>query len=686
MGNTISSPFGLRSCGLCYFKLPAGTPFLDQPAVSRKVSPTWPQSKLKEGRLDDVLRPKKDILNVVMKTTLSAIKASAKRGCVGCEAILKCLESQVGDHGFVLDETSWADQCTLTWLVGNRKSNSPSLFIEVKVPATIDGLAKHRAEQFSMMLGYTGDKFVHPAARKVSPAVALGKTGSPGSLQPMKTWLDNCAGSHQSCKAPAYGLPHRLVELSKDARGETVFRLVQGLQGQEAYACLSHQWVKSTENCRTTKQTLVSHLKQIPTKKLTTTFREAGEVTLYLGLKYLWIDSLCIIQDDTEDWKVQAAQMCDIYNGSYVTIAATSGDRLFHTVPKTAIRPVGPARDDLFIRQTTRHSLEFQPTVSSLIPVDYPLLTRGWVFQERLLSPRLLHFTRYEIMFECSSRTSQCECGPGAYNVWEGKPRHQMTVSSGSTQSPYDVRLTWKDLISHYTALNLTYASDSIPALAGIARQYGTQHRDVLGRYVAGLWEHSLVTELMWHVVGTASTTSARPAASPAPSWSWASVTGKHEQLAFPRTSETDFEIVSFEVELAGADEFGPLEHAEMTVRGFLATGTWKTARRPGTNTGTVTLYRPDAGAGTAEYEMHPDYNYSSGDKGSQRLEEGSQVFCMKMGHVGAGFHTCLILRALNEELTDFARIGLLQMAPREDVESWYEDGQAAEKKTFRLL
>lgn len=159
MGNTISSPFGLRSCGLCYFKLPAGTPFLDQPAVSRKVSPTWPQSKLKEGRLDDVLRPKKDILNVVMKTTLSAIKASAKRGCVGCEAILKCLESQVGDHGFVLDETSWADQCTLTWLVGNRKSNNPSLFIEVKVPATIDGLAKHRAEQFSMMLGYTGDKF-----------------------------------------------------------------------------------------------------------------------------------------------------------------------------------------------------------------------------------------------------------------------------------------------------------------------------------------------------------------------------------------------------------------------------------------------------------------------------------------------------------------------------------------------
>ncbi|KAK7946087.1 uncharacterized protein PG986_010408 [Apiospora aurea] len=649
MGNTVSSAPSFRSCGLCYFKLPAGTSFLDRPTVSRRGIELvgLPDQGWKTGRLDDVLLPWKDIDYVEMETELDALRKSSGRGCVGCTAILRCLDAHLRDGGVTLDDQCWQDQCTLVWLVGDRKPYNPSLLIRVSVTATTnDQNEERREEEFS-------------------------------------TWLENCETAHEDCRQPVGTLPYRVVELSRGANGQAAFRLVQGLNGREKYACLSHRWGPSTERCRTTSLTLTSYLERVPPDILPKTFREAGEVAMYLGLKYLWIDSLCIIQDDQEDWKSQAAEMCNIYQGSYITIAATSAsqgdDGLFHT---------SADRRDLVVRKHIAHLPRFPALAHPAELADFPLLARGWVYQELLLSPRFVHFARDEVAWECAGGNGDCECGMAAgQTLWPRKRAYRINMAAPAL---YYTSAGWRQMASEYSTMRLTYDSDSLPAIAGIARQYGTKHRDSLGCYLAGLWEKSLVQDLLWYVPSEVKST--RPAATPVPSWSWASVTGGSQQLgSLQATTAVDpLELVSFRVDLAGPDEFGPIKHAEITVRGLLAPGSWTAV--PGSASGhRFAQYHPSSSSSSSGssgppgggYCMDADYDFLDVE-GSRRLEEGCTVFCLKTGFVFYQHHVCLILRPLNEERTVFERIGLLQTVHKDDVGSWYETEQAAE--TFRLI
>ncbi|KAK8119770.1 heterokaryon incompatibility protein-domain-containing protein [Apiospora kogelbergensis] len=535
-----------------------------------------------------------------------------------------------------------------------------------------------------MLLGYTAPTYSHPAARKVSPSVALGYTGSTVSFNSIKTWLEDCETSHEGCRPLASVFPDRVVELSTDAGGQVVFRLEQSLgRRQESYACLSHRWGPSTGRCKTTTKTLAAHLEQIPSHILPKTFQEASKVALHLGLKYLWIDSLCIIQDDTEDWKIQAAQMCNIYSGAYVTIAATSSsdsdNGMFHIVAKIPISPVETKRSDIFIREYPDHEyMNNRPKLADLSEsAEFPLLRRGWVYQERLLSPRFVHFTRNEVSMECSGNKGYCECGGAASHRSKKNELYSWTDSS-------DVKTLWRQMARDYSYLGLTYGSDRIPALAGIARHFGTKHRSSLGGYVAGLWENSLAQDLLWVVPPTRSCT--RPEFRPVPSWSWASVTSGVVWPYYWREMTAPsghIHVVSYHVELAGPDEFGPIQHAEMTVRGLLAEGSWTVDS--GSPDGKLIQYRPGyiGSTGTGGYEMYPDYTFSDA-LGSHHLEEGCRVFCLKTGFEVNDCYACLILRSLNEEQTGFERVGVLKTAPKDVVDSWYEEGQVAQ--TFKLL
>ncbi|KAK7916880.1 hypothetical protein PG985_010488, partial [Apiospora marii] len=587
MGNLISSTSHFRSCGLCYFKLPVGTPFLDQPSVSRRAIPVKPNSSQEAGRLDDVLLPPKNASVVEMKTELTAFTISSERSCVGCAAFLECLDRMLRDQGFMIDEQCWHSQCMLTWLVGDRKSCYPSFRIVLQVTkATANQEPRLQEKSFEMLLGYTGPTYSIPAARKALPSFALGYTGSTGSLNSIRAWLEDCELSHENCRPPADILPDRVVELSRDPGGQIIFRLVQGLGRRAAYACLSHRWGPSTERCKTTTATLAAHFEQVPSSILPKNFREASEVALYLGLKYLWIDSLCIIQDDAEDWKVQAAQMCNIYSGAYLTIAATSsGDSdngMFRTVSTIPISPVETNRSDIFIREYPSHF----PRPNGLpTPTNWP-------------------------SFPCSHAAGSTK---------------NVCFRRVSSTLP-DAKSYWNARLARHTVSVLTYTSDKIPALAGIARYYGTRHRSSFGRYVAGLWENSLPQDLLWYVKNAEGVT--RPEVSPEPSWSWASVTGRIDTWEISRTATTASEQIQV---------FHPSHNG--------------------------------SSIGTGGYDVHPDYMFSDA-KGARRLEEGSQVFCLKTGFLLGGRHFCLILRSLDEERTVFERVGLLQRTLKEEVDS----------------
>lgn len=131
----------------------------------------------------------------------------------------------------------------------------------------------------------------------------------------------------------------------------------------------------------------------------------------FFGIHYIWIDSLCIIQDDDDDWNRESAKMCDIYEGSYLTVAATSSPKcsfdFFMAPTPEMFSTSGYASDGLPYRFLAREGIRHPGTASDSAQIvkTWPLLNRAWVLQERFLAPRVLHISTTELIWECRSHT-----------------------------------------------------------------------------------------------------------------------------------------------------------------------------------------------------------------------------------------------------------------------------------------
>jgi hypothetical protein len=149
------------------------------------------------------------------------------------------------------------------------------------------------------------------------------------------------------------------------------------------------------------------------------TFQDAITVTRMLGVAFLWVDSLYIVQDEEEDWLHESKLMADIFSGGYLTLAATRGTSstasMFHTETDKVItgtsgtgQPYRISFHRMFMH--ARFQGFFTQDKREAQASSFPLLSRGWVFQERLLSPRMLHFGPTELFWECYE-SNMCECG-----------------------------------------------------------------------------------------------------------------------------------------------------------------------------------------------------------------------------------------------------------------------------------
>jgi hypothetical protein len=243
-----------------------------------------------------------------------------------------------------------------------------------------------------------------------------GDTRAPASIDWAKQRLQECVDSHASCSQESIPkLPTRVLDLRPDANDMMNVRLIttQGLNAR--YACLSHRWGKSAA-LQTLKSNYVSHTKGIGWDMLPKKFLEATLIAQDLGPRYLWIDSLCIIQDDEDDESHEIAEMSSIYTNSYITIAATRSESSMHGCYSTGSlhhqdypllsskqRNESTMGTDLYVREKIAHIGKERAIT--------PLLKRGWVCQERLLSPRVLHFCEKELVWECRESSScQCSC------------------------------------------------------------------------------------------------------------------------------------------------------------------------------------------------------------------------------------------------------------------------------------
>ncbi|KAK4120559.1 HET-domain-containing protein, partial [Parathielavia appendiculata] len=269
------------------------------------------------------------------------------------------------------------------------------------------------------------------------------------------------------------------------------------------YATLSHRWGPSTAACRTTTTNgLDRKNKGIKVSELCQTFQDAIMVALEMGMPYLWIDSLCIIQDDDKDWRVQSAFMDDIYMNSLLTIMAHSY--------------AGEDGGSGFL--ASAFASEGADPVSIY---NSPLSRRSWILQERLLSPRILHFFPSQLYYE--SRYFGIVRAEDHTPAFRDPDQLREAILRPENQKPGATPLDWFRVVERYSACELTQPWDKLVAISGIAKHVQQGSGGV--RYLAGLWSDRAAKGLLWLRRGPV--LKRDPAwAGRAPSWSWASVDG----------------------------------------------------------------------------------------------------------------------------------------------------------------
>lgn len=393
-----------------------------------------------------------------------------------------------------------------------------------------------------------------------------GDTSSPTTLSQAEFWIQSCLASHKLCSpySSPSPLPTRILDLGDDPSSPTIKLVLPSPADRAPYIALSHSWGCS-QPLTTTTTTLDSHLSPgIPLTSLPPTFADAILITRRLGLRHLWIDSLCIIQDSPADWSVQASLMGQVYRNSYLTLSATASSSphtgIFRTRQAVHIAadplPDAETLDTLFpqaakLREDLRLFLRFaivHPNLKrfanpAMQKRDLPLMTRAWAYQERLAS-RVLHYGPHEVWWECM-QDLDCECGEMAWNrdaqhmssygnvdttgrlppkVSNYAALHVRTASKGTDAGSKKLMARWQEMVEEYTLRELKFSEDRLPALSGMAEEM----RQALGmRYVAGHWQKTLPVALLWERQAMGMPARIRWGEErPAPSWSWASVDG----------------------------------------------------------------------------------------------------------------------------------------------------------------
>lgn len=363
------------------------------------------------------------------------------------------------------------------------------------------------------------------------------------SFDLMRGWLHECLTTHEHHDQVQYS-PSRLVEIVGHTP-EISLRLRDNMQNErKAYIALSYCW-GGPQRLTTTKATLAAWKNNIPANLLPQTIIDAVNVAGELGVSYLFVDSLCIVQDDESDKAVEIAQMPRIYNSAVVTVSATRAEGvwagfLFDRGGEKKIRNPSfklPYRCPTGILG----SITLVPFWGTWLRAAEPLDDRAWALQERLLASRIIDFGEYQTRWHCPHVRDSERYTDGERPFLNFKQRAQkgslidrQTLidfitriekwHSDHTEDSDDVGYSnpWHRLVEMYSLRHLTFPEDRILAISGLAEEYATYYRS---DYLAGAWRTTILLDIMW----------SRPDGVPhcekgsrlqMPSWSWAAVTG----------------------------------------------------------------------------------------------------------------------------------------------------------------
>jgi hypothetical protein len=360
-------------------------------------------------------------------------------------------------------------------------------------------------------------------------------TGSSTNLELAASWLHDCTNYHEHCHHQPQKkstLPLRVLDVGDRETKQKLFLSV-GEDRIGSYAALSYSWGKSKRKRKylTTKQNLEQRQATVDDSNFPKTFTNAIVVCRHLGIRFLWIDSLCIIQDDESDWKMQSERMGDIYANATLTISAAVGeDSDSGLFVDRDPRKTYPCTLSFQYPKENGHITQgaFLTCLDSYLPRIAYLDTRGWTFQEKYLSPRTLHFSKTEMYWICASSNAS-EGLPMGLNPLNNKSdfdKYIMVDKHGALATQVDMvqrYYWWYQAMEIYSYRNFTFESDRLIALAGLASKFQWPRDE----FLYGIWKSDLVHGLAWRVGGqkTVNATDTSPK-SPIPSWSWASRPG----------------------------------------------------------------------------------------------------------------------------------------------------------------
>ncbi|KAE9369875.1 HET-domain-containing protein, partial [Stipitochalara longipes BDJ] len=403
---------------------------------------------------------------------------------------------------------------------------------------------------------------------------------SDANFELARRWLRECLSSHPLCGATsASPLPTRLIDIGNDISLQTLRLCTPAAGASGRYAALSYCWGIAQNNILT-KTNLKDKTENIPLSDLPKTIRDAVEITQKLGLQYLWIDALCIIQDSVKDWETESANMGNIYNNAFFTIQASGAkdtkSGCFIPRARQELRPAKLRFESVEDGSLGSVFVRSHPLVN--IKME-PLHQRGWTLQESLLSPRILSYGSNEMRWEC--KTTNCSEAGSLLQENQGsflglpKPirtntkNHLLPVDLDTSDPAMERKLTWSYIVRDYASRRLTYAKDKLPALSGLARYIS--HTRPGDSYLAGLWKSELPSNLLWGVLK-----GVRPSIYRAPSWSWAALDGEITVFSSIYTSTAySCEVLNASTTLSGVDLFGQVSAGMITLRGQLKEG-WR--------------------------------------------------------------------------------------------------------------
>lgn len=389
-------------------------------------------------------------------------------------------------------------------------------------------------------------------------------TGSGSTIQQIRSWLRTCEAEHPRCSAVPAEVscrPEYLIEIMSVSANDVRCKLVRTAlieSPSTEWVTLSYCWGHGS-TLTTVESNLEEHLCLIPPEAVPRLYQEAIKTTFMLGYRYIWIDSLCIIQDTKLHWVQESTIMGDVYRGSTLNIAALASEDCCSPLwkPRNPLAflpvrvPVAPgwvatlvAKDPFLIyeERSWRYS------------TAEPLVRRAWVVQEVVLAPRTVYFGTSNVYFDCQSHAANSSL-PDLVDLSDllraqdlrqtsfserpvpskqlfGKVLAEPELPACNTIQKYMEHLIstpavldfihmYASLVEQYTKCCLTFEEDKLVAINGIVQKL----RLATGLTpLAGLWKELLPLFLLWRPYKQGDTCRGRSYV--APSWSWASLHG----------------------------------------------------------------------------------------------------------------------------------------------------------------